>query len=332
MTVIAQNPLTDLDALVIRTAGTEAGEGIVTWQGRQALRLENGLALLPNIETANAHVEVWIGSEGPAYPGIAFRVADVLNYELAYAVPHVSGQWDALQYDPVFHGSNTWQLYHGPAYQRAAEVPTGRWFRLAMDVCAVRATVAVDGQPPLVVERLARGTAAGLLGLWTFRTAYFCDLIVSSADGLEIPPGAAPHAPEGTVDAWFVEGYGIVDCEPHGVLNLNRYLPASVGEVRLTRRFRMPASGEAAFEFGFSDALLLELDGQAIFQGENTFHGFADRAARGYAEPGMHALVQTLSLGTHRLAATLKVSEGFGWGLVLAVQGEDLHWLPAELG
>jgi len=47
---------------------------------------------------------VLIGADEPAYPGIAFRVADVLNFELAYAVPHVSGQWDALQYDPVFHG------------------------------------------------------------------------------------------------------------------------------------------------------------------------------------------------------------------------------------
>jgi hypothetical protein len=44
---------------------------------------------------------VLIGADEPAYPGIAFYVADVLNFELAYTVPHVSGQWDALQYNCV---------------------------------------------------------------------------------------------------------------------------------------------------------------------------------------------------------------------------------------
>jgi hypothetical protein len=95
--------------------------------------LENGLALIPGRRTTDASIEVLIGADGPAYPGVAFRVADVLNFELAYASPHVSGEWDALQYDPVFHGSNTWQVYHGPGYQRATQVPTGRWFRLKVD-------------------------------------------------------------------------------------------------------------------------------------------------------------------------------------------------------
>ena len=125
---------------------------VVTWQGRQVLRLEDGLALVPDHRLMNASIEVLVGADGPAYPGVAFRLADVLNFELAYAVPHVSGEWDALQYDPVFHGSNTWQVYHGPSYQRAARVPTGRWFRLKVDFCGDRAAVSVAGQPPLVVD------------------------------------------------------------------------------------------------------------------------------------------------------------------------------------
>jgi hypothetical protein len=128
-----ENTLIGFNDLEIRAAQAE----VLTWQGRQALRLENGLALAPGVGTQDASIEVLIGVDGPAYPGIAFRVADVLNFELAYAVPHVSGQWDALQYDPVFHGSNTWQLYHGPGYQAAVQVPTGRWFRLKVDYCCM---------------------------------------------------------------------------------------------------------------------------------------------------------------------------------------------------
>lgn len=328
MDTLLKTPLTTLSNLEIRAAQAD----VVTWQGRKALRLEDGLALIPDRRVMNASIEVLIGADGPAYPGIVFRVTDVLNYELAYAVPHVSGEWDTLQYDPVFHGSNTWQMHHGPSYQRAAQVPTGHWFRLKVDYCGTRAAASIDGQPPLVIEKLAHPTTAGLFGLWTFRPAYFCDLQVIACDELDVPRGEMPRAAEGTIGAWFAEGYGIVTCEPNGVVNLNRHLPISLGEVRLTRRFEMPKEGMVTFEFGFSDALSLELDEQVIFSGENTFKGFADRASRGYAELEMQPLQQMLSPGMHTLTAALRVNEAFGWGLALAARGEGLRWLPVELG
>jgi hypothetical protein len=331
MNTILESTLTNLQDLTIKAAQAE----VVAWQGREALRLENGLALIPGRRLIDASIEVLIGADGPAYPGIAARVVDVLNHELAYAVPHVSGQWDALQYDPVFHGSNTWQIYHGPSYQHATQVPTRRWFRLKADFCGSRAAFSVDGQPPLVVEGLAHPAQAGLLGLWTFRPAYFCDLRVATCDGLDSPPVEPPAIPEGTVEAWFAEGYGVVTCEPHGVLNLNRYLPAALGEIRLTRRFETAAEGTARFEFGLSDTLCLELDGQVIFSGEHTFQGFADRASRGYSELGTESVQQVLEPGPHALTATLGVSEGFGWGLALAAHWSEgdqgLRWLPVEL-
>jgi hypothetical protein len=328
MTTILENSLTNLQDLHVKAAQAE----VTIWQGREALRLENGLVLIPDHQLTDASIQVLIGTDGPAYPGIAARVTDVLNYELAYAVPHVSGQWDALQYDPVFHGSNTWQIHHGPSYQRPAQVPTGRWFQFRAGFCGTRAAFAVDGQPPLVVKSLARLARPGLWGLWTFRPAYFCDLRVSTCDGQDIPPGKPPALPSGTVEAWFLEGYGVVTCEPNGVLNLNRYLPAALGEARLTRRFEIAESQTITFEFGYSDTLSLELDGRVIFSGECTFQGFADRASRGYPELGTESAQQSLEPGPYTLAATLGVSEGFGWGLALAAHGKGLHWLPVELG
>jgi hypothetical protein len=323
-----EHTLTTLSDLDVRAARAE----VVTWQERKALRLEDGLALLPARPALDASVEVFVGADGPAYPGVAFRLADLLNFELAYAVPHVSGQWDALQYDPVFHASNTWQLYHGPGYQSAAQVPLSRWFRLRVDYCGDRAAVAVDDQSPLVVEHLAHPAAAGRIGLWTFRPAYFCDLRVSDCDQLAVPPGDVPTVTASAVGAWFVEGYGVVNCEPNGFLNLNRYLPASLGQVRLVRRFELARRGEVEFAFGFSDVLSLRLDGDEIFGGEHTFHGFADRASRGYVEPGMAAVRLALPPGAHHLVGELRVTEGFGWGLVLTVRGPGLRWLPVELG
>jgi len=142
MTTLLEDPLTDPLDLEIHAAQAE----VVTWQGREALRLENGLALVPGHRIADGSIEVLIGADGPAYPGIAFRVADVLNFELAYAVPHVSGQWDALQYDPVFHGSSIWQVYHGPNYVRGVNASPCR-FMVLRDVnasCTQMAMVAAN--------------------------------------------------------------------------------------------------------------------------------------------------------------------------------------------
>jgi hypothetical protein len=323
-----EHTLASLDDLEIRAAQAE----IVTWHGREALRLENGLALIPERKLKDASIELLIGTEGPAYLGAAFRVADVLNYELAYAVPHVSGQWDALQYDPVFRGSNTWQLHHGPGYQQEARVPTDCWFRLRVDYCGDQAAVSVNGQPSLFVQRLAHPQTAGRFGVWTFLPAYFSDLRVSSCERLETRAVESPSVAEGVVETWFVENYGVVACEPNGVVNLNRYLPASLGKARLVRRFEMCEEAEITFEFGFSDVLTLELDGEVVCSAENTFRGFEDRAARGYVELGTGAVRRMLARGSHQLAAELSVSEGFGWGLILAAHGPGLRWLPAELG
>jgi hypothetical protein len=319
---------------------------IVDWGGRRALRLE-GLAVVPDLQRADATVEVLVGVDGPAYPGIAYRAADAANFELAYAVPHASGLWDALQYDPVWHGSNTWQLYYDPPYQQAAEVPTGRWFRLRLAYCgtgnqalalsaseASRAVLWVDDEPPLVVPRLAHPARAGRIGLWTYRPACFADLRISACSARDLPAAAAPPLPDGpagAVDAWFVEGYGCVACEPGGRLVLNRYLPATMGQAQLTRRFET-GDGEVVLRFGYSDTLSLALDGREVYGGTCTFSGFGDRAARGYAEPGTAEVREPVAAGTHTLVATLGVQEPFGWGMVLAGEGAGLRWLPAAFG
>jgi hypothetical protein len=249
-----------------------------------------------------------------------------------YPVPHVSGLWDALQYDPVFRGSNTWQLYHGPSYQAEATVPMNEWFRLKVNAKGNRAAFTVGEQPPLVVGRLAHGKRAGLAGLWTFKPAYFCGLRISECCELLHSRWRAPKAPQGLIEEWFLEGFGVVRCEPGGVLNLNRHLPVSTDEVVLTRQFESVSGGQVQLGLGFSDQLSLELDGEVILGGSNTFAGFADYGARGYAYAGMDTVPRMVTEGIHRLSARLRVTELFGWGLILALKGENVRLLPATLG
>ncbi len=325
---VYENSLSKLSELLVHASAAE----VVTWKGHKALGLVDGLVLMPDLETSDVSIEVEVGAEGPAYPGIAFRVGDPLNFELVYAVPHASGLWDALQYDPVFHGSNTWQLYHGRSYQKEAIVPTGQWFRLKVDVKGDQAVFTIGDQPPLVVGRLAHRPKTGLVGIWTFRPAYFCDFRVSASDAL---PDSVRHRttpPTGVVGEWFLEGFGTVECEPSGILNLNRYVPVSLEEVHLTRQFDALSDGAVELAFGFSDELSLQLDDQVIFTGKNTFVGFTNYEERGYVDSEMYSVRQSVTKGIHRLTAKLKVTESFGWGMILSVRGGQVKFLPANIG
>ncbi|MFC1878578.1 hypothetical protein ACFLZW_01570 [Chloroflexota bacterium] len=317
-----------LSSLEIKASEAE----MTTWHGREALRLENGLALAPDgLLFQDICLEVSISVEGPAYPGLIFRLADPDSYELAYAVPHASEQWDAIQYDPIFLGSNTWQVYFGAAYQTAAKVPSGDWFRLRVQASGQRAAIFVNEQAPLVVEKLAHPAQPGRFGLWTFRPAYFCDLSVSTRSEMNIPSGVFPSSPPGALDGWWLQGFGLVNCEPHGVLNLNRYLNTEQSPAMLTRQFDLEADGQVSFQIGFSDSLNLLLDGQELFCGERRFSGFANRTERGYADSGDFQIQKYLSAGRHTLTAQVDVQEPFGWGLALVVHAAGLRWLPPAI-
>lgn len=290
----------------------------ITWQGYPALCL-NGLALLPDLQMQDGRVEVWIGADGPAYPGVAFRVQDPQNFELAYAQPHTSGSWDALQYDPVMNGSNTWQMFHGKPYQKAVETPMGRWFKLRVDFEGQRAAIWVDNQKALVVQRLAHTVQPGKVGIWTYLPAYFRDIQVSMRPQLPETAGDKPLQPRGVVMRWEADSIGPLDCEPGGYLNLNRYLPITAGWVTLRKRFTSAQTEKLNLEFGFSDELALSLDGQEIYTGQNLFKPSPEWKERGYVDIDTARVTLDISEGEHELAARIRATEYFGWGLILSI-------------
>ena len=369
------------------------------YRGKQCLRVENGLVTLTNPRLAalsSGRIEVDIAVEGPAYPGVAFRIADRFNYELMYSQPHSSDQWDALQYDPVFHGSNTWQIYHGPKFQKAAVIPTGEWYTLVVEFGGWAASIHLPGQESLTVEGLAMPQSAGGIGVWTYLPAYFCNMRVYAGEpGSETATprtsewpeaarvsdtatldatasdtaasgtrsagtsasGASSHGmavdktdagrrpdeprttvkarsqslPPGTITAWLAEGYGVVHCEPHGILNLNRYFPLSLGEVTLTRRFTLHSESKVTMNFGLSDDLTLSIDGLPLYTSTKPFRPTAGAEGRGYIKFDTCKMSRSLCSGTHVLSVKLRVAEPFGWGLALSLTGDGLALLPPGL-
>lgn len=65
MTLLYQGDLRDPETLSVHASDTE----VVTWQSREALKLVDRLALIPDLEARDVSIEVWIGTEGPAYRG-----------------------------------------------------------------------------------------------------------------------------------------------------------------------------------------------------------------------------------------------------------------------
>ncbi|HPH95904.1 MAG TPA: hypothetical protein PKW33_10255 [Anaerolineaceae bacterium] len=330
MPIINREEIPDLHQGYIRDAHPE----IVEWLGRKSLRLsgENAsLLVLPEICLEHGQIEVDIASAGAAYAGIAFRIQDLENYELAYAQPHTSGLWDALQYDPVFHGSNTWQLFYGGGAQLAADVPPQTWFRLRVAFAGEQALIQAGEQPPLLVNPLAWGCRTGGLGLWTYLPAFFSNLMVR--DDLPNFPEIPATLPlmKDMVTEWFLEGYGMVKGENNGLINLNRYLPANHKEVKLSRVFFMNEDASLILRIGFSDEIDLKVDGQTVFTGTNLFHASPNWNERGYVALN-DKIACSLEKGQHRLEAVLRSTEYFGFGLGLAVEGQGITWLPAAFG
>jgi hypothetical protein len=131
------------------------------------------------------------------------------------------------------------------------------------------------------------------------------------------------------IDGWFLDGYGAVTCEPSGILNLNRYLPAFTREVRLVRGIEMCADGNLEFHIGFSDDLSLQVDEEVVFSGQNTWKDTPVWSDRGYASMD-HCERIDLSRGIHTVTALLKATEYFGYGMALRVEGSPHRLLPID--
>jgi hypothetical protein len=110
-----------------------------------------------------------------------------------------------------------------------------------------------------------------------------------------------------------------VQCELDGFLNLNRYLSLEASPAVLSHEFEIAGQGQLALSFGFSDELILELDGEQLFQGENLWKDSREWAERGYVDLRSHTLNLSLAAGKHFLKARLAVKEYFGWGLVASL-------------
>ncbi len=325
--------------------------------GRTAL---TGMAYLEGVEFENGVIEVDVAVDGSrSYPGIIFRMQTQEDYEHVYVRPHRAGLYpDAVQYEPVFKRIGCWQLFNGEGYTAGTDLPDNEWFHIKLEVSGTQARMYIgeSDQPALTITDLRHGVSRGTIGVSGPRgtTAYFSNFSYRADNTIHFNPPPETDTPPGLVTGWLLSQpfkLSEIDTERYpdaSVLEQTQWLDVTsdaTGLVNVSRHFerngREPdlvlakttihseKGGPAKYAFGYSDAVVVFLNGDIRFVGESAYQQ-RDPSFLGII--GLHdALYLPLKKGENELL--FMVAESFGgWGFMCqdanaVFQHEQMHKL-----
>ena len=318
--------------------------------GRRALLLDGGAALVKDLELSDGVVDVDVATPAArGFFGIQFRVAEGGNAEWVYLRQHKSGLPDAIQYTPVLKTGLNWQLYNGPGFTGAVEIPRDVWFHIRLEITGAQAKLYVKDldKPVLVMDDLKSGIRKGRLALAVLTgETYFANFEVRAA------PEAAwerhlPPMPAGTLVHWRISPsydalarnlerplsagerasipWQEVDAEPPGLVVLYRYREAPHPRVSFQGDFSRRLEPQPGTRVLYATTTIqsdrdrverLEIgysDEVSVFvNGRILYRG---RSAQGFRDPGFLGIVNPendavyLPLKKGRNELTLAVSE-----------------------
>ena len=130
-----------------------------------------------------------------------------------------------MQYTPVLNTGLNWQIYNGPGFTGAVEIPRDVWFHLRVEVSGAQAKFYVKDmeRPALVVSDLKTGVQKGQVALAVLTGAtYFSNFEIRTT-----PDGAYERRllpmPAGTLTKWSLS-------PAYDALQRNLELPLSAAE------------------------------------------------------------------------------------------------------
>ncbi len=177
-------------------------------QGRKCLLIDGGAAVLKDFEMRDGVIDVDVATPAArGFFGFDVRLsADGSNYEEIYLRQHKSGQPDAMQYTPVLKTGRNWQLFNGPGFTGAVDIPKDEWFHLRLEVTGAQAKLYVKDmeKPALVMDDLKSGVQKGQVALYTLTgETYFSNFSVRSTPDApwerHLPP-----MPSNTITKWRI--------------------------------------------------------------------------------------------------------------------------------
>jgi hypothetical protein len=139
--------------------------------GLKCLLLNGGAAVLKDFEMRDAVIDVDVATPAVrGFFGFDIRIdPEEANYEEIYLRQHKSGLPDAMQYTPVLHTGRNWQIFNGPGFTGAVDIPNSVWFHLRLEVTGAQAKLYVRDmeKPALVMDDLKSGIQKGKVALFT---------------------------------------------------------------------------------------------------------------------------------------------------------------------
>jgi hypothetical protein len=177
------------------------------------IALVRGIAVHDDISLRDGTIEADLDApRASQFAGFAFRVASTADYEIVY-FRGSGGQWKEVQYQPLFDGEPTWQLYSGPGY--SADLPsdsaaTAGPMHVKIVFADTRADVYINraAQPALRIRELKRAPQAGHVAVWAAgdRTAQMTFANYSAVARVEtqLEPLAPASPSPGQIMRWRV--------------------------------------------------------------------------------------------------------------------------------
>ncbi len=313
-----------------------------------------GIAYLDGADFQNGTIECDLFSPSPkAYLGIVFRIGSLTNFECIYFQPHTSGKRDAVQYDPIFNMSATWQLYNGESFQAVADIPTKKWFHVKIEVRGDFAKVYLDNNPiETLTVKLKHDLISGGVGVYSYHPAIFKNFKVTKS-GLIAAFDNKPEANsvnETYISSWLISEpydnsdfkiekpflkdglittYHQIKTEEGYLMNLNRHFTKS--KTKNTVLAKVVLNSDKAqnknFHFGYSDKMRVYLNSNELFTGDNSFQESERYEDRGYVSDKQETIELPLVKGENELILEIS-EEKFGWGFI--ARFEDLEGIEIK--
>ena len=237
----------------------QAEAKVTDYLGRKAIYLNGGAAVVKDLEMRDGVIDVDVAT--PANRGFfgnqfhddnrGIAAGDLarfaVNGEWIYLRQHKSGRSDAMQYTPVLNSGLNWQLYSGPGFTGAVDIPRDVWFHLRLELKGAQATFYVKdmSKPALVIDDLKSGVQRGLVELAVLSgETYFSNFEIRTVPDVPWEPHLPPMPP-GTLTKWGLSPsydalarnlerplsqaeidaiqWQDVEAEPPGLVVINRY-------------------------------------------------------------------------------------------------------------
>jgi hypothetical protein len=334
---------------------------VAQYLGRSCLWLQDGAASLKDFEMTDGVIDVdMAGSGARGFYNILFRTQADGNGERVYLRPHKTGLDDAQQYTPTLNGASAWQIYNGPGFTRAVDVPRAVWFHVRLEITGAQAKLYVNDmrEPSLVVNDLKSGLRKGGIGL---EGAYFSNFEVR-----ETPPSAwerhEPTMPVTTITRWSLSpsldalahdlerplpksqvtamSWQDIVAEPPGFVVINRYRRSPEVIPTFARDFSKRLDPQKGMQvvyarttivserdqikklnIGYSDDVSVFLNDKIHYRGRSA-QRFRDPGFLGIVNPENDAVYLPLKKGHNELMLAVSELTG-GWGFICRFDNMD---------